>query len=132
MIRGKYILRLCKIQLWLTTPTPFFILQRDVTSEDGYLTYLSVLTKRSSMYSGVGVKAERGKTDKISAASFPCMMSLWIQSMIAERAGSVPAWATVSRKASLHKSFRTVKNTLVHIQYTSVRIVFMVSEKRCH
>jgi len=93
------------------------MLQRDVTIEDSYLTCLSVLTKRSSMYSGVGVKAERGKTDKISAASFPCMMSLWIQSRIAERAGSVPAWATESRKASLHKIFRTVMNTLMHIPY---------------
>lgn len=81
------------------------------------------------MYSGVGVKAERGKTDKISAASFPRMMSLWIQSMIAERAGSVPAWATESRKASLYKIFRTVKNSLVHIPYPSVRLVFTGSEK---
>ena len=83
------------------------------------------------MYSGVGVRAERGKTDKISAASFPRIMSLWIQSMIAERAGSVPAWATESRKAFLHKIFGTVKNALVHIPYISVRVIFMVSEKRC-
>jgi len=83
------------------------------------------------MYSGVGVKAERGKTDKISAASFSLMMSLWIQSLIAERAGSVPAWATESRKASLQKVIRTLKNTSVHIPHTSVRVVFMVSENRC-
>jgi len=84
------------------------------------------------MYSGVGVKAERGKTDKISAASFSRMMSLWIQSLIAERAGSVPAWATESRKASLQKVSRTSKNTFVHIPYISVRMVFMVFEKRCN
>jgi hypothetical protein len=50
--------------------------------------------------------------------------------MIAERAGSVPAWETESRKASLQKVIRTLKNTLVHIPYTFVRMVFMVSEKR--
>jgi hypothetical protein len=128
---GKYILRL-QNRVVIDYPYSFFyILQREVIREGTYLTYLSVLTNRSSMYSGVGVKAERGKTDNISAASFPRMMSLWTQSMIAERAGSVPAWATESRKASLYKIFRTVKNILVHIPCTSVRILFMVSEKRC-